>query len=265
MGKSKIHSQYKRLRANENGDAVQVVLIIAIIVVIFIVATGGLVDGVVEEKTPVPEPDKTYTTNAELTGVVLVLFGIFLLGALIAGIVTISTRIKTASRVGADHIAGWQALIDHHAKIRSEWMAYETDIMKMIDFPLLSDMSEPVTIKLYETMHTALIHAPKSAKLNRNIPFSGSDYDVAVRELDTAFRAAESKARLSSWNKFTVEEKKRLQRAKDLLAMAMDGASTPSERQAAYKQAIKTLNGLIEVPKATILALESTTQLALTA
>ena len=282
-------SKLNQLRRSENGDIIQSILIIAMFVLSALVVGRIIYQGIqtkansVREKlmedNPTPSPEAVTTSpapvspeivqdtasNFPLGSIVLVLLGLVLLGTLIAGVVMLSKKASTAKVITSSNLAGWQALVDHHAKIRSEWMAYETDILKIVDFPLLSDMSEPVTIKLHEALRNAVMHEPKNVNAMRNIPFETSSYNTAVTELDTAFRAAESKARLSSWNKFTMEEKKRLQRAKDLLAMALNGASTPSERQAAYKQAIKSLQGLIEVPKATILALESNTQLALTA
>lgn len=219
--------------------------------------TDSAVPETVTPSTPVPDFPIGFVLGIALT--ILIISGLIWAG------MVIFRKVAEANRTASKNLYGWQTLIDHHAKIRSEWMSYETDILKIVDFPLLTDMSEPVTIKLHEALRKANIHEPKNIKTLSRVPFSGSEYDTAVQELDTAFRAAESKARLSSWNKFTMEEKKRLQRAKDLLAMAMNGASTPSERQSAYKQAMKTLQGLIEVPKATILALESNTQLALVA
>ena len=283
--KESFRSRLKQWNRSENGDIIQSILFIAVLLFSSLMVGSVIYKASSEKKkefaealngsptptaTPKPEavsPEIVQDTasNFPLGSIVLVLLGLVLLGTLIAGVVMLSKKASTAKVITSSNLAGWQALVDHHAKIRSEWMAYETDILKIVDFPLLSDMSEPVTIKLHEALRNAVMHEPKNVNAMRNIPFETSSYNTAVTELDTAFRAAESKARLSSWNKFTMEEKKRLQRAKDLLALALNGASTPSERQAAYKQAIKSLQGLIEVPKATILALESNTQLALTA
>lgn len=272
--KGNFRSRLTHLSRSESGEIIQTIIMVAIMGIMTLIVVN-LMSAAIQEKAeipdtvpePVPAPQVAPSAGdgIPLGSFVLVLLGLVLLGALVTGVVMISKKISTAKVVSAANIAGWQALSAHHNNIRSEWMAYETDILKMVDFPLLSDMSEPVTIRLHEALHNANLHAPKNIKAMRNISFESSSYNNAVKELDTAFRAAESKARLTSWNKFTMEEKKRLQRAKDLLAMAMDKASTSSERQVAYKQAIKTLNGLIEVPKATILALENTTQLALTA
>ena len=274
---TKIYYRFRDMRRNESGfTLVDLMMAMCIIGVLSLVPMTMLANSAkkkreaagIEDNAPiVPEPVVPSAPAPEFPLGMVLGIGVSLL--LLAGLVwagfIIFRKVSEANRVASKNLYGWQTLVDHHGKIRSEWMAYETDILKIVDFPLLSDMSEPVTIKLHEALRKASLHEPKNIKSLSRVPFNGSEYDVAVQELDTAFRAAESKARLSSWNKFTVEEKKRLQRAKDLLAMAMNGASTPSERQSAYKQAMKALQGLIEVPKATILAIESNTQLALVA
>ena len=274
---TKIYYRFRDMRRNESGfTLVDLMMAMCIIGVLSLVPMTMLANSAkkkreaagIEDNAPiVPEPVVPSAPAPEFPLGMVLGIGVSLL--LLAGLVWVGfiifRKVSEANRVASKNLYGWQTLVDHHGKIRSEWMAYETDILKIVDFPLLSDMSEPVTIKLHEALRKASLHEPKNIKSLSRVPFNGSEYDVAVQELDTAFRAAESKARLSSWNKFTMEEKKRLQRAKDLLAMAMNGASTPSERQSAYKQAMKTLQGLIEVPKATILAIESNTQLALVA
>ena len=275
--KINVRSHWNQMRRNEDGEIVQSILIIVMFLMIaftmFAMVTSVIKNNNNESapaSTPVSEPVspevmQETTSSFPMGMVVLGLLAALLLGVFIAGSVIVSKRFSKSKLITSANLAGWQALVDHHTKIRSEWMSYETDILKIINFPLLTDMSEPATIKLHQALRNAVMHEPKDIKSMRSIPFENSSYNTAVAELDAAFRAAESKARLGSWNKFTMEEKKRLQRAKDLLAMAMNGASTPAERQMAYKQAIKTLQGLIEIPKATVLALESNAQLALTA
>lgn len=274
----KFREQIRLFRRSEEGFNLIELMVCIIIIGILGAGAIGMMAMMTKDQRPedqgTPEPENTPVTPPVSSApapdfpvgfVFGTLLAIVLLGGIIWASIVIFRKAADVSRAGEKNLSGWKTLADHHAKIRSEWMAYETDILKIVDFPILSDMSEPVTIKLHEALRKASLHEPKNIKSLKRVPFNGSDYDVAVQDLDTAFRAAESKARLTSWSKFTEDEKKRLRRAKDLLAMAMDGDSTSSERQVAYKQAIKTLKGLIEVPKATILALESTTQLALTA
>lgn len=183
----------------------------------------------------------------------------------VVAIVRLSKRVINEKNLTQKNIEGWKSLEADHKAVISEWMDYEMDIIKTIDFPMLSDMAEPVTVAFHQAMKTAQLHAPKTMKGLGSVPFGTSDYAKAVRELETAWKIAESKARLSSWSMFDLDEKKRLQKAKDLLALALDSGATTAERQISYKAAMKTLKGLIEVPKKTLVAIEEKNMLKLAA
>lgn len=196
-------------------------------------------------------------------------FGIGLVLALAAGAfwgaVIVTNKVKAANAAIKKNLLGWKTIMDNHNRIRAEWMSYETDLLKIIDYPMLTDMSEPVTVELHKALKNANMHSPKGMKGLDRIPFANSEYAVAVAELDTAWQVAESKAKLANWNSFTQDEQKRLQRAKDLLNLAMNSGATSSERQVSYKAAMKTLKGLINAPAKTILAIEENIRLAVAA
>lgn len=198
-----------------------------------------------------------------------VILGVGLIaGMLISGIwggILITNKIKAANLAIKKNLLGWKEIMDNHTRIRAEWMTYETDLLKMIDYPMLTDMSEPVTIELHKALKNAVLHSPKSLKGLDRVSFVDSDYAKAVSELDTAWHVAESKAKLANWSKFDKEEQKSLQRAKDLLNLAMDSGATASERQISYKAAMKALKGLINAPEKTILTIEDKIRLAVAA
>lgn len=181
------------------------------------------------------------------------------------GAIFVTNKIKAANTAIKKNLLGWKTLIDSHNRIRSEWMSYETDLLKMIDYPMLTDMSEPATIELHKALKNATLHSPKGMKGLDRTPFAQSEYAIAVSELDTAWHVAESKAKLANWNSFDKEEQKRLQRAKDLLSIAMNSGATSSERQLSYKAAMKALKGLINAPEKTLLSIEENIRLAVAA
>lgn len=181
------------------------------------------------------------------------------------GAVFITNKVKAANAAIKKNLLGWKTVIENHNRIRSEWMAYETDLLKMIDYPMLTDMAEPVTIELHKALKNAILHSPKGMKGLDRIPFASSEYAAAVSDLDTAWQVAESKAKLANWSKFDLEEQKRLRKAKDLLNLAMNSGATGSERQVAYKAALKTLKGLIHAPEKTLLSIEEKIRLAVAA
>ncbi len=75
-----------------------------------------------------------------------------------------------------------------------------------------------------------------------------STYRGAVHDYGVAFDVAESEARRRRRGDFTDAEQHRLTRAQGLLRMAMDSASTPQERQSAYRKAREELDGLVSLP-----------------
>lgn len=225
--------------------------------------------GLSETTPPVPTPAPAPAPKASIDfpwefilGVGLV---IGLLTGLIWGGITVFNKIKEANARIKKNLEGWKAIMENHQRIRSEWMVYETNLVKMIQYPMLTDMSEPVTVELHKALKKAVLHSPKGLEGLDRVPFNGSEYAIAVSELDTAWQVAENKAKLTNWSAFDLEEQKKLQKAKDLLAIALDSGATSAERQISYKAAMKTLKGLIHAPEKAILAIEEKIKLAVAA
>lgn len=159
----------------------------------------------------------------------------------------------------------WAALLERHDVIRREWSLYELDAMKMLDFPMLSDMREPVTVKLHTALRDANNVRPANAEAMIDENAKGSDYEKAVSALEIAFHVAQTEAKRVQWHKYSVAEQKRLSTAKNLLSFVMDGAASEFERQAAYKRLQKEISGLITLPKMTMNVLEDKMRVMITA
>lgn len=132
----------------------------------------------------------------------------------------------------------------HAVKLFAEVLAdiaeYETDIVKIIKYPSMTDRS------VAETREMTI--ALKRAKRFADTPES-NEFIEAVNELEAKFLTAESVAlKLTSTN-LTLEEKKKTQKASDLLALASNEAASDNERAQAFKQAFKQLEGVIAVPE----------------
>lgn len=159
----------------------------------------------------------------------------------------------------------WEALIARHDAVRREWSLYELDAMKMLDYPLLSDMREKVTVDLHTALRNANNIRPEDVATLINEPANGSDYEKAVSKLEVAFHVAESEAKRVQWHKFSAVEQKRLSTAKNLLSFVMDSGASEFERQAAYKRLQKEISGLITLPKMTVNVLEDNMRVMITA
>lgn len=134
-----------------------------------------------------------------------------------------------------------------HDEITSRWLDYELDVAKLIDFPVMSDMREPVTVDF----HRAKRHADGLRPAEDEKPDADrlGEYRVAVRDLQVAFDIAEREARRRRAMDFPFEERRSLDRAKRLIALAEDSGATHAERQQAYRRAQRELEGLIAIPE----------------
>jgi hypothetical protein len=148
------------------------------------------------------------------------------------------------------------ALMAAHDAVNRRWLDYELDIGKLIDFPVMTDVREPLTV--------AFIRAKKAADGLRPAapgdiatPARLAEYRTAVHGFELAFDVAEREAKRIKDHNFTELERQRLSTARKLLNIASDNAATPAERQTAYKRARRELDGLIALPEAALAALEA--------
>jgi hypothetical protein len=147
------------------------------------------------------------------------------------------------------------ALMAAHDAVNRRWLDYELDVGKLIDFPVMTDVREPLT--------GAFLRAKKEADGLRPAAPGGitaaarlAEYRAAVNAFELAFDVAEREAKRIKDHNFSELERQRLATARKLLNIASDQAATPAERQTAYKRARRELDGLIVLPEATVAALE---------
>ena len=148
-----------------------------------------------------------------------------------------------------------QALVDDHDAVNRRWLDYELDVGKLIDFPMMTDVREPLTVAFLRAKREADGLRPEGP--GRITTAAGlAAYRAAVRDFEVAFDVAEREARRMRDSNFTGPERERLATARKLLRIASDAAATPAERQTAYKRARRELDGLIVLPEATLASLE---------
>lgn len=148
-----------------------------------------------------------------------------------------------------------QALIDAHDAVNRRWLDYELDVGKLIDFPVMTDVREPLTVAFLRAKREADGLRPSDAGQITTAPRL-AEYRAAVRGFELAFDVAEREALRIRDSNFTGPERERLATARKLLRIASDSAATPAERQSAYKRARRELDGLIVLPDATLAELE---------
>jgi carbonic anhydrase/acetyltransferase-like protein (isoleucine patch superfamily) len=128
-------------------------------------------------------------------------------------------------------------------EVKSEIASYETDIVKIIKYPVMTDRTDPHTLK----MIMALKKANRLAQRSWDPRFEN-----AVTLLEEAFLTAESNALKLASTRLSKEDLKKTERAKDLLAIAADEGSAENEKRVSFKQAFKQLEGIIVVPEIAI-------------
>jgi hypothetical protein len=147
-------------------------------------------------------------------------------------------------------------VLQRHDRTDARWLDYEIDIAKLLDFPLMTDMRDPLTIAFHKARSHADLLRPDSVEDVLGDRTAQLEYRDAVHEYIAAFEIAESEAIRRRRSDFSAEAQERLERAQHLLRLAADGGATPQERQSAYTRAQKELDGLIVLPAATRASIE---------
>jgi carbonic anhydrase/acetyltransferase-like protein (isoleucine patch superfamily) len=151
------------------------------------------------------------------------------------------SAVKSQKNEDDDIIA--RETLEAYNNIMQELASYETDIVKIIKYPMMTDRTDPHTL--------AMILAANKAKRYINAP-TGKHFKDAVFKLESAFLSAESNALKLASTKLDDSEQKRVQKAKDLLAIASNDASTEQEKKVSFEQAFKQLEGVIMIPEAAV-------------
>ena len=146
---------------------------------------------------------------------------------------TISLEVKTKV----------EKALDLFASITKDIASYETDIVKIIKYPVMTDRTDSHTLKMTK------LH--KKAERLSDSP-NDPEFEEAVSELEDAFLAAESNALKLSSTLLSEAELKKTEKARDLLAIAADEGSSENERKVSFKQGFKQLEGVVTVPEAAV-------------
>jgi len=147
-------------------------------------------------------------------------------------------------------------VLDRHDDIDARWLSYEIDVAKLLDFPVMTDMRDPLTLTFHKAKSRADLLRPNDIDDILDDRDAQLEYRDAVGAYVAAFDIAEAEAIRRRRSDFSAEDQQRLARAQHLLRLAADDGATPQERQNAYGRAQKELAGLIVLPVATRAAIE---------
>lgn len=179
------------------------------------------------------------------------------------------TKVALAQAEGqgrVDHDAASRELrsvITEHRDVDGRWFAYETDLATLLDYPMMIDLREPLTVGFHTARRHAELLCPEPPEELIGDPEALREYRDAVHAYAASFDVAEREARRRRRGDFDAIEQERLARAQRLLALAMDDGATAQERKQAYARARKELDGLIDLPSVGTAALERQVRAAL--
>lgn len=134
----------------------------------------------------------------------------------------VRNQAREAERVS---VAQVEALMATHDATNRRWLEYELDVGKLIDFPLMTDVREPLTVAFLRAKREADGQRPASPGDLKSS--AGLDaYRQAVNNFAVALEVAEREARRIRNSRFTGPERERLATARKLLMIAENEAAT---------------------------------------
>lgn len=139
-------------------------------------------------------------------------------------------------------------LLAAHDRIDARWLDYEVDVARLLDFPLMTDMRNPLTVAFHKSKQRADLLRPERPDDLLSDRGAQLEYREAVHDYVSAFEVAETEAIRRRRSDFSDDDQERLARAQSLLRLAQDEAASPQERQSAYARAGRELDGLIALP-----------------
>jgi hypothetical protein len=96
-----------------------------------------------------------------------------------------------------DQAAQWRTvtrIVEQHTRTDTQWLDYELDAAKLLDFPLMTDMTNPLVMRFHKAKLRADLLRPDRAEELLDGWSSAGDYLAAVEDYVTAFNAAEAEA-----------------------------------------------------------------------
>lgn len=143
----------------------------------------------------------------------------------------------------------WQDRLDLAKK---QLDSYESDIVKLIRYPMMTDLTNEHTANMVIALRDIETDSIKNDK----------EFADAVLSFERTFLVAESNARKIAATKLTDAERKKTADAKNLFAIACNEASSETEKKVSFKQGFARLEGIVSVPEKAIIAMQHRVGLA---
>jgi hypothetical protein len=256
---------------------------VAVAALIFTAFTAGLVavlgygafqmiDWVFSESSEMMDGSDSYRDFDDGPSI-LSFLGVFIAPSLFIGAVVLlalgvrglkrrARRERTRRDDAAARTESWRRLHQRRDQLLVKWSRYETDVSLMIDYPVMTDYSDPVIRDVIVAMQGIRAAEAEALDIGRGHA-EGSKLHRAVDRFEVALITAEKYARRCGQSKLSDAERSKLATARQALNIILDGAATPSEVEAAYRSLRGSLRGIIDLPDQAIADLQNHTRQSL--
>lgn len=196
-------------------------------------------------------PDFSWLGNFALIAGIILLTAVIIGGFLKFGAPAIVNAREQARRA--------KALMGEATEVYGQTMlasaSYETDLGKQIDFPIMTDVTNPATSKYVKAMKNANL-AIRTTPAKPSLA-QAEHLMAEVQEFSVAFDAAERQAIRLKWSDFTVAEQTRLKDARTSLELIERGGLSDEARNAQYKRIVRLVEGLVTITTKSVQALST--------
>lgn len=134
----------------------------------------------------------------------------------------------------------------HLDDIEQKYAVYERDIVKLIKYPMMTDLTNP---------YTAAFHSVLRKTQRLYVEGDMKAYKDSLETLEDAFHVAESNARKISLSQLHPDDRAKVTDARQMLAIALDEAASETEKKNAFKGAMRNLEGIVAVPETAVATL----------
>lgn len=135
--------------------------------------------------------------------------------------------------------SSWEAAQSRRDAALVSWSRYETDVSLLIEYPVMTDYSDPVIREVIVALQ-GIREAERGTDPAR--------LHLAVDRFEVALRTAENYARRCGQSKLTEAERGKLATARAALNLLLDGGASPTEVEGAYRTLRRSLRGIIDLP-----------------
>ena len=172
------------------------------------------------------------------------------------------TKIAVAEAAGRSHTneikyrRELRKVIEQHGQTDARWLEYEIDVAKLLDFPLMTDMRNPLTMDFHKARRRADLLRPENANDLDGDREAQLEYRDAVHDYVTAFDVAEAEAIRLRRSTFSDEDQQRIARAQSLLRLAEDEVRRPRNGRTPTRAPGSSSTGILALPAATRASIE---------